>query len=347
VTGTIISCARPGETMNRYPTKLSTALKKKLVKKKMPAFEQPMLATLTKNYFSDKEWIFERKFDGVRCLIFKNHDKVTLKSRNNKILNAQYPELVDAVHKLSVDQIILDGEVVSFEGKETSFSKLQARAGLKDPQKARDTGVPIFIYVFDILYVDGYDITHLPLIKRKSILESCIHFQDPLRYTIHVNTKGQEEFKKACKKGWEGVIAKRRDGLYIHKRSPDWLKFKCVANQELVVGGYTEPQGSRTGFGALLVGYYKKGKFIYAGKVGTGFSQAFITSFMKKLKKIETSKNPFAGLRENLKDVHFVKPQIVVEIGFEEWTKDNKLRQPRFQGIRSDKKATDVAQEKV
>jgi DNA ligase D-like protein (predicted ligase) len=333
--------------MNNYLAKLSTELKKKLVKKKIPAFEQPMLATLTKEYFSDKEWIFERKFDGVRCLIFKNNTKVTLKSRNNKILNAQYPEIVDAVRKLPVDQIILDGEVVSFEGKETSFSKLQARSGLKDAQKARDTGVPIVIYVFDMLYIDGYDITHLPLIKRKWILESCIHFEDPLRYTIHINTKGQEEFKKACKKGWEGVIAKRRDGLYIHKRSPDWLKFKCVADQELVVGGYTEPQGSRTGFGALLVGYYKKGKFIYAGKVGTGFSREFLASFIQKLKKIEISKNPFTVLRESIEGVHFVKPQIVVEIGFEEWTHDNKLRQPRFQGIRFDKKAKDVVQEKA
>lgn len=333
--------------MNTYLNSLSAALKKKLIKKKMSAFEQPMLATLTKDYFSDKDWIFERKFDGQRCLIFKSGSRVTLKSRNDNIINNSYPELADAVKKQSIDQIILDGEIVAFQGSSTSFSKLQNRLGIVDPEKARATGVKVFMYIFDVLYIDGYDVTHLPLITRKALLKKCFTFKDPLRFTTHINEKGKEYLKKICPLGWEGIIAKRRESVYAHKRSLDWLKFKCVANQELVIGGYTNPQKSRVGFGALLVGFYKNKKLIYAGKVGTGFSDDFLAAFIKKLQKIETKKNPFSTDEMKTKDTHFVRPILVAEIGFEEWTRDNKLRHPRFQGLRTDKKARDVVQEKV
>lgn len=332
--------------MNKLFEKLSKDLRSLLIKKPMPSFEQPMLCTLTKHHFSDKNWIYERKFDGERCLIIKNGSNVILKSRNDKSLNESYPEIHDAVKKFNANQIILDGEVVAFAGNNTSFSKLQSRLGLTNREKALATGVPVYIYVFDILYFDGYDLTHLPLVTRKSILKKAIPFKDPFRFTIHKNEKGEAYFNLACKKGWEGVIAKRRDSRYQHKRSLDWLKFKCVANQELIIGGYTEPQRSRVGFGALLVGYYKEGKLIFAGKVGTGFNEQFLTEFQKKLQKIEIKKNPFASTFKSTRGIHFVKPILVAEIGFEEWTKDNKLRQPRFQGIRYDKKAKDVVQEK-
>ncbi len=331
--------------MNALLESLSPELKKQIKKKVMSDFEQPMLATLTKEHFSDKDWIFEKKFDGVRCLIIKNKNKVVLKSRNDKILN--YPEIVEAVKKLPVDQIILDGEVVAFKGKNTSFSELQQRSGMiKDTDRVLASGIKIYIYVFDILYLDGYELTKLPLLTRKAILKKSIPFKDPLRYTTHIAKKGAELFKKACKEGWEGIIAKRAAGHYVHKRSSDWLKFKCVANQELVIGGYTEPSGSRTGFGAILLGYYKNGKLLYAGKVGTGFNETLLKDLYKKFKKLETDKNPFSNDSMVSSDVHFIKPVMVAEIGFEEWTNDNKLRQGRFQGLRLDKKAKDVRQEK-
>lgn len=331
--------------MNKLLEKLPEQLKKKLKKRSMPSFEQPMLATLTKNHFSDKNWIFERKFDGARCLIFKNNNKIFLKSRNNKPLNATYPELIDAAEKFKVDQIILDGEVVAFQGKVTSFEKLQGRLGLQSSQKALNTGIAIHIYVFDILYLDGYELLKLPLEDRKLILKKCIRFKDPVRYTTHKNTIGEKYFKIACSKHWEGLIAKRRDSVYVHARSTDWLKFKCVKGQELVIGGYTEPQRSRAGFGSLLLGYYKGKQLIYAGRVGTGFSDSFLKEFSKKLKKIETKKNYFSSKSAEGKDVHFVRPKYVAEIGFENWTKDNKLRQARFQGIRYDKSPKSVVKE--
>ncbi len=333
--------------MNKYLEKLSAVLKKKIKKKKMPAFEEPMLATLTKEYFNNKDWIFERKFDGIRCLIFKNKGKTVLKSRNNKRLDNSFPEIAAAAKKLKVDQIILDGEVVAFKGKVTSFEKLQSRSGVASKEKALATGTTIYIYIFDILYLDNYSLLDLPLEKRKSILKHCIKFKDPLRYTIHKNTQGKDFFKIACKKGWEGLIAKKRDSKYVHMRSRNWLKFKCVANQELVIGGYTEPQGARIGFGALLMGYYENGKFHYAGKVGTGFSDSFLKELSKKLKKITIKKNPFSSKEMEGKDVNFVKPHYVAEVGFEEWTRDNKLRQARFLGLRYDKSARKVVREKA
>lgn len=332
--------------MNKYLEKLSSDLKKKIKRKKMPSFQQPMLATLTKNYFSDEHWIYERKLDGVRGLIFKDHDNVSLKSRNNKIINSNYPEIAEATKKLKVDRIILDGEIVAFQDKVTSFEKLQQRLGIKNAQKARATGVKIYMYVFDILYLDGYEITDLPLENRKSILKNCITFKDPIRYEIHKNKEGIRFFKEACKKGWEGIIAKNRHSKYVHKRSKNWLKFKCVANQELVIVGYTEPQGSRIGFGALLLGYYKNGKLFFAGKVGTGFNDQFLATFSKKLKKIEITENSLVNKKDvEKKRVHFVQPKYVAEIGFEEWTKDNKLRQPRFLGLREDKDPKKVIKE--
>ena len=279
--------------MNALLEKLSPELRKKLKKRTMPTFEKVMLATLTKNYFSDKEWIFERKLDGVRCLLFKNKSKHFAKSRNDNSLSDTYPELTQAAAKFKVDQVILDGEIVTFDKNVSSFEKLQPRIGVKNPSKELIKKVKIYLYVFDILYLDGYDLTKLPLIERKNILKKIIHFKDPLRYVIHKNAKGLIYFKQACKKGWEGLIAKERESTYVHKRSPNWLKFKCIVEQELVVGGYTEPQGSRIGFGSLLLGYYDKDKLIYVGKVGTGFNDTFLKKFGEKLRKQNQTKSFF------------------------------------------------------
>lgn len=332
--------------MNTLLEKLSKNYKHLLKKKKMPTFEQPMLATLTKNYFSDKDWIYECKFDGVRCLLFKNEDSIRIKSRANKTLNSTYPELVDSAQSFTADHIIIDGEITTLVNKISNFSKLQARLGVKNPSHALIKSVKLYFYVFDILYLDGYDITQLPLRKRKKILKQVIKFKPPFYYVAHKQKDGIAYFKQACKKGWEGIIAKDASSAYVHERSANWLKFKCVQEQELVICGYTEPRQSRIGFGALLVGYYIGKKLYYAGKVGTGYNNAFLHVFSKKLKKIEIKHNPFEH-PESVQEqhVHFVKPYHVGQFGFEEWTKDNKLRQGRFLGLRDDKKASDVAQE--
>ncbi len=311
----------------------------------MPSFEQPMLATLTTRYFSDKDWIFERKFDGARCLIFKDKNTIFLKSRNNKILNNAYPELVTATKKLKVNQVILDGEIVAFHNKITSFEKLQARFGITSTHKALQTNVKIYIYIFDILYLDGYDLTLLPLEYRKSILKNYINFNGPIRYTVHKSNFGKQFFKKACQQHWEGLIAKKRDGIYVHSRSPLWLKFKCIQEQEMVIGGYTLPENSRIGFGSLLLGYYKNNKLMYAGKVGTGFSDEFLKTFIAKLKKITSNKNYFSSNSMEDDKTIFVKPKYVAQIGFSNWTKHNILRQPRFKGLRDDKNAREVIKE--
>jgi DNA ligase D-like protein (predicted ligase) len=331
--------------MNKLLEKLPKKFKEKLIKKEIPIFIKPMLATLTNNYFSDKNWIYERKFDGVRCLLFKNKNISFLKSRNNHLISDTYPEILTALKKVPAQQVILDSELVTFDKKITSFEKLQPRIGVIKPSKALMKKVKVYVYIFDIVYLDGYDLTKLPLIKRKNILKHVLSFKDPLRYVIHKNTQGLPFFKVACKKGWEGLIAKNRESTYVHVRSKNWLKFKCIEEQEMVVGGYTDPQGSRIGFGSLLLGFYKDGKLMYAGKVGTGFNDHFLETFSARLEKIGTKKNPFSNKKEVARDEHFVKPIYVAEIGFEEWTKDNKLRQPRFLGIRDDKNAQDVLQE--
>lgn len=326
--------------------KLSASDKKLLHKRRMPSFEQPMLATLTKQYFSDKNWIYECKFDGVRCLLLKNRQQFMLKSRNDKSLSSTYPELLRAAQAFAMEQIVLDGEIVSFMNGISNFEKLQPRSGVQNPSAMLIKKVPAYLCVFDILYLDGYDLTGLPLLTRKNILKQVVDFKRPLRYVSHKSTKGLVYFKEACKKGWEGIIAKQKDSKYEHKRSQQWLKFKCVQEQELIICGYTQPQGSRSGFGALLVGYFKHNKLYYAGKVGTGYNEAFLTAFIKKLQRIEIKQNPFAN-PEALDDstAHFVKPYFVGQFGFEEWTRDNKLRQGRFLGLRDDKDAKDVKQE--
>lgn len=325
---------------------LSKEEKLKIKKKEMPSFTPPMLAKLTRNFFSDPEWIFENKLDGERCLAFKKNNRVTLKSRNDKRLNISYPELVEAFETQKNDHdFIVDGEIVAFQGKITSFSKLQARFGVISAEIARKTGVKVYYYIFDIIYLDGYDVTKLPLLERKTLLKQVISFKGPLRFSTHRSNYGIEYHQEACKKGLEGIIAKKKNSIYEHKRSSNWLKFKCVNEQELVIGGYTDPQGSRTGFGALLVGYYKNNALHYAGKVGTGFNENTLQELAAKFKKLKTEKNPFNTNDMITKHTHWLKPQLVAQIGFTEWTRDNKLRHPRYLGLRRDKKAKDVVKE--
>ena len=195
------------------------------------------------------------------------------------------------------------------------------------------------------MYLEGYDICTLPLRTRKSLLKDLIAFEDPLRFSVHRNETGLECYHQACRKGWEGVIAKRAESRYLHKRSQDWKKFKCVNEQEFVIGGYSEPQGSRTGFGALLLGYYEGGSLRYAGKVGTGFDDRALMDLYGQLSRRERKDSPFGDEIGSRKGIHFVEPELVCEVGFTEWTGDGKLRHPRFLGMRTDKDAGEVVRE--
>lgn len=305
-----------------------------------------MLATLTHQPFSRDGWLFEPKLDGERCLVFRHGDDIRLFSRNHKPLNLKYPELTDALRDQKTAYFIVDGEVVSFERGVTSFAKLQLRMQVERPSAELRRKVPVWFYAFDLLYFVSYDTRQLPLRYRKELLGKALDFNDPLRLTEYREAEGEAYYRNACDKRWEGVLAKNGDSAYVSRRSRNWLKFKCVNEQELVIGGYTEPRGHRAGLGALLVGYYNAGKLIYAGKVGTGYDNTTLQHLGKQLSTLETSKCPFVGNEMPHRGVHWVKPKLVAEIGFTEWTPGGKLRHPRFLGLRSDKKPHQVMREK-
>jgi DNA ligase D-like protein (predicted ligase) len=222
------------------------------------------------------------------------------------------------------------------EGEISRFSALQRRML---------SHVPVFYYIFDVLYLDGRDLTKLPLIERKQILKGAFSFRDPLRFTEHRAVEGEKFYREACKKGLEGVIAKRADSVYVHQRSGDWLKLKCENQQEFVIVGYTDPSGQRTGIGALLVGVYKKGKLFYAGKVGTGFDNATLKSLERKLSSIQQPATACSSDSLPRSGVHWVKPRLVAQVAFTEWTNAGKLRHPRFLGLRTDKNPSEVVRE--
>lgn len=326
---------------------LPDGARRKLRRRSHPDWVQPMLATLTDEPFSDEAWIYEPKLDGVRCLGFRDGDRVRLLSRNRKSQNAYYPELVEALAAQPLRDFVVDGEVVAFQGRVTSFSRLQQRMKISDPDETLRSIVPVIYYLFDIVHLDGHDSTRLGLLERKALLEETLRFEDPLRFSTHRRGEGEAYLAEACRKGWEGLIAKRADSVYVQRRSTDWLKLKCVARQELVVGGWTEPRGGRIGLGALLVGVYDDGELRYAGKVGTGFDDETLADLVRRLSSIERKTPPFAdpdGIPR--KGVHWVSPKVVVEVGFTEWTSDGKLRHPRFQGLRRDKDPKEVVRER-
>jgi bifunctional non-homologous end joining protein LigD len=309
-----------------------------------PRTAEPMKATLTERRFSDPDWIFERKLDGIRAMVFRQGGMVRLISRTGQNLNPSYPELVEALEADPADDFVADGEIVAFEGGRTSFARLQGRMQLRDPVRARRTGIAVFLYLFDLLYLDGHDLTRLPLRSRKAVLRKALRFTGPLRFTEHRNGRGENFFREACAKGWEGLIAKRADSAYARRRSGDWLKFKCSREQELVIAGFTPPKGSRKRFGALLVGYYEGDELRYAGKVGTGFSDRTLEQLGTRLRQLEVAESPFA--RGNLpRDARWVEPRLVGQFAFTEWTRDGRLRHPRFLGLRTDKRPRQVVRE--
>lgn len=328
-----------------YFKNLSQEEKTLLRKNSFLDWVSPMLATLTSERFSDPEWIYECKFDGERALAFYNKGNVKIFSRNKHLLNETYPELINAFQNQDADSFIIDGEIVAFDkGDITSFSRLQQRMGRKKISLEEALQTPIYYYVFDILFLNGFDLRALPLKPRRDLLKKAIHYKDPLRIAEGILKEGEHFFKEACTIGWEGIIAKRLDASYQGRRSRDWLKFKCHKSQELIIIGYTAPKGHREAFGSLLVGYYKHKKLYYAGKVGTGFTEKTLAELKKKMDK-HISLTPHIEERIVEKDVTWLKPVLVGEFDFTEWTKTGKLRHPRFKGLRDDKEAAEVVRE--
>ena len=303
-----------------------------------------MLATLSHSAFSREGWLFEPKLDGVRCLALRSGEHLQLLSR--KRLDEKYPELVTAFRAQRCDSFAVDGEIVAFDGAVTSFAKLQQRMQLEKPSEEIRRKVPVWFYAFDLMHLKGADTRQLPLRGRKTQLAEALTFKDPLRFTEHRDTNGEAYFREACRRGWEGIIAKDGASTYVSGRSSDWLKFKCLNEQEFVIGGYTEPKSTRVGFGALLVGFYDSGQLRFAGKVGTGYDTATLQSLRTRLDKLKADIPPFSANDLPRKSVHWVAPKLVAQIAFGEWTRDGKLRQPRFLGLRFDKDARDVVREK-
>jgi bifunctional non-homologous end joining protein LigD len=320
-----------------------------LVTPRDPGFVEPMLATLTHDHFSDPGWVYERKLDGERLVVVRDQRGTTLFTRNRKQVGSTYPEVVEALDARAATGLVADGEVVAFDGPQTSFSRLQRRLGIADPDRARATGVAVVLYLFDAPVVAGHDVTALPMRTRKRLLARSVDTGGPIRRSTHRNTDGEAYLQQACERGWEGLIAKRADARYRPgARSEDWLKFKCVRAQELVIGGWTEPQGSRTGFGALLVGYHDGagGPLRYAGKVGTGFDHRLLSTLRERFDGLGSSSSPFAD-RVPEKGAHWLRPELVAQIGFAEWTRDGRLRHPRYLGLRDDKEPEDVVREET
>ena len=324
---------------------LPAEAKASLRRKPQPRWIAPMLATLTDERFSRDGWLFEPKWDGERCLAFRRGSELSLFSRNRILLNAKYPEIALAFERQRSDSFIADGEIVTFGNGITSFAKLQERMQVERPSADLLRRVPVWLYLFDLLYLNGYDTRRVPLRYRKEVLRNTFEFRGSLQFTEHRETEGEAYYRKACRNRWEGVIAKDGDSAYVSKRTRDWLKFKCSKEQEFVIAGYTEPRGSRLGFGALLLGYYRGRKLVYAGKVGTGFNRDMLRRLGRKLAELKTPLSPFDGDSLPRGGVHWVKPALVAQVAFTEWTREGKLRHPRFLGLRDDKRPEEVVRE--
>jgi bifunctional non-homologous end joining protein LigD len=306
-----------------------------------------MLATLTDAREFGEEWLLERKFDGERCVARKNGREVRLESRTSKDLTGTYPEVRAAVAGQRSRELLLDGELVAYDGEQTSFSRLQQRLGVTSPSRDQVTANPVVFCVFDLLEVDGDDLRGRPLLDRRARLSSAVRPSAALQLSEVWRGDSQRRFAQACRAGWEGLIAKRADAPYLPGRSRDWLKLKCVWEQEFVIGGYTDPAGSRTDFGALLVGYYSDGRLEYAGKVGTGYTVATLRELGAQLRRLETRESPFADVRPTPRGTHWTRPELVAQIGFAEWTNEGRLRHPRFLGLRDDKRPAEVVRERA
>jgi bifunctional non-homologous end joining protein LigD len=327
------------------------------VREAMPSVIRPMLATLVDEPFDDNEWLFEVKWDGYRAVAFIENGDVRLVSRNQNDLTHAYPELAILPDHVKARTAVLDGEIVALDEQgRSSFSLMQQRTGLstEGARKIRiaRNDVPIAYYAFDLLYVDGYNLMPVDLEARKQLLEKILAQSETLRFSEHFVAEGKKLYAAAKDQGLEGIVGKRRHGCYIQKRSREWLKLKVTQTQETVIAGYTDPKGSRENFGSLVLGLYDDGgRLIHVGNAGSGFTEKSHGEMWKKLHALESDRNPFGGKIESTRKPHWVRPELVAQIKFSEWTHEGqkgglKMRAPVFQGLRTDKKAKDCTIER-
>ena len=313
-----------------------------------PHGELLMLATLVDEAPSDPAWLFEIKYDGVRVLASRADDHVELRGRSGQLVTARYPEVTAALRALPLPRFLLDGEIVALDDAgRSSFQRLQERMGLTSPadiERAR-AEVPVSAVFFDALGLDGRDVRRVPLEARKECLRLFLPARGVVYYSDHVVGHGAEFLAAACEQHLEGVIAKKRDSLYLSRRSTDWLKIKCQLRQEFVIGGYTTPQGTRAHFGALHLGLYEDGRLVYVSKVGTGFDDRTLELVSEKLRPLARATSPFDRGTPSGRGHHWVEPRLVCEVRFTEWTRDGGIRHPAFLGLRDDKRPEDCVRE--
>ncbi len=309
----------------------------------------PALATLSHDRFWEPGWVYERKLDGQRILAVRDSSGCRLYSRSGRDVTVAFPEVAEVLAEQRSQDFVVDGEVVAFEGTRTSFARLQPRIHVSDPERARRSGVAVWFYVFDVLEADGTDLRDRSLLERKRVLRRLLRWHGPIRATPHRVRAGEEWYAEICRRGWEGLIAKRAEAPYRSGRTDAWLKFKCEAGQELVVVGWTDPEGSRVAIGALLLGYHDRtgsqDELVYAGKVGTGFSEDTLRDLHRRLSRLEVDESPCDRGKLPSKGVHWARPDLVAEVAFTEWTSAGQLRHPRYLGLRTDKRAADVVRE--
>ncbi len=309
----------------------------------MPEFVPPQLATLVDKPPSGDEWLHELKFDGYRLLCHLQRGNVRFWTRNQNDWTAKFPGLGKAIKALPVKSAILDGEVVALDASgRASFQKLQQSLH-------KNAGAGLIFHAFDLIYIEGFSLTRTPLRERKSVLADLIQplgERGVLRYSDHIEGNGAQFFKEACKLGIEGIVSKLADSLYESTRSHSWLKIKCIKRQEFVIAGYTLSDKGIP-FSSLILGFYDKGKLIYAGRAGTGYTNAMRVELRKKLDRMVVDKRPFAEVPKDpgLRRAVWTEPKLVGEVAFTEWTDEGIIRHPSFQGLREDKKPTEVVRE--
>ena len=319
------------------PGRLSRA-----VKAPFPLSPLPQLATLSKEVPGGDNWLHEIKYDGYRLLCAIQDGRVRLFSRGGMDWTDKLSRLASSARELPAREAVLDGEIVILRPDGTSdFQALQKTIGGAHP-----TGLTYCL--FDVIYGDGYDLRAAPLFERKELLRSLLEGRPPdrLRFSEHVRGHGAAVLERACALGAEGIVSKLRTSTYEPRRTRTWLKIKCSHRQEFVVVGYTDPEGSRTGFGALLLGVYDdEGRLVFSGQVGTGFTEETLHELMRRLKEREQEESPLGETPRELRGAHWVRPDLVAEVEFTEWTGEGRLRHPSFKGLRFDKPVTDVRRE--
>jgi bifunctional non-homologous end joining protein LigD len=335
-----------GKPSNTDPSELTGAIKAPMPQ--MPKGVPPTLAQLQDHAFSNPDWVFEIKWDGVRAIAEVDNGKTTLWARSGRDVTREYPEFNDLASHLRVKRGILDGEIATIDEQgRSNFQRLQNRLGVQGPSQKLTQTIPLTYFFFDVMYADGYDLRKSPLIERKEFLKSILIANNSIQYSDHVPEQGEALFEAAREKGLEGIIGKKADSSYSGSRSPSWVKIKIVQEVDAVIAGYTAPRGSRKYFGAIVLGLYDKGELLFIGSAGTGFDDETQQDVFEKLQELETSRAPFTKVPKLREEVTWIKPELVARIKYGNWTDDKHLRAPVFLGLRNDRKAKDCTFEEL